>query len=100
EIKNQKIILPYWDNSNNHVFHLFVIRTKNRQELQEFLAQNHIQTLIHYPVPPHNQKALVAYNNLFFPITEKIHEEVLSLPMSPILTQEEVNHIIKILNQY
>lgn len=100
EIKNEKIVLPYWDKSNNHVFHLFVIRTKNRQELQDFLAQNHIQTLIHYPIPPHKQKALAAYNEYSFPITEKIHEEVLSLPISPVLTQEEVNYIIKILNQY
>jgi dTDP-4-amino-4,6-dideoxygalactose transaminase len=100
EIKNEKIVLPYWDKSSNHVFHLFVIRTKNRQDLQEFLAQNHIQTLIHYPIPPHKQKALAAYNAYSFPITEKIHEEVLSLPISPVLTQEEVNYIIKILNQY
>ena len=100
EIKNEKIVLPYWDKSNNHVFHLFVIRTKNRQELQEFLAQNNIQTLIHYPIPPHKQKALVAYNEYSFLITEKIHDEVLSLPITPVLTEEEVNHIIKILNQY
>lgn len=100
EIKNEKIVLPYWDNSNNHVFHLFVIRTKNRQDLQEYLTQNGVQTLIHYPIPPHKQKALAAYNDLCFPITEKIHEEVLSLPMSPVLTGQEVNLIIKIVNQY
>jgi len=100
EIKNDKITLPFWDFSDNHVFHLFVIRTKNRTHLQEYLAQNNIQTVIHYPIPPHKQKAFLGWNNLSFPITEKIHQEVLSLPMSPILTEAEVDFIIEILNQY
>jgi dTDP-4-amino-4,6-dideoxygalactose transaminase len=100
EIKNDKIILPFWDFSNNHVFHLFVIRTENRETLQEYLRQNNIQTVIHYPIPPHKQKAFREWNNLSFPITEKIHSEVLSLPMSPVLTEAEVDFIIEILNQY
>jgi dTDP-4-amino-4,6-dideoxygalactose transaminase len=100
EIKNDKIILPFWDLSNNHVFHLFVIRTQNRLELQEFLHQNGIQTVIHYPVPPHNQKALSFWNHLSFPITQKIHDEVLSLPISPVLTMDEVSFIVGILNKY
>ena len=100
EIKNDKIVLPEWDFSQNHVFHLFVIRCKNRQELQEYLTQKEIQTLIHYPVPPHKQKALPKWNDWSFPITEKIHDEVLSLPMSPVLTDEEVDFVIEILNRY
>lgn len=100
EIKNEKVVLPYWDFSNNHVFHLFVIRTKNRTELQEYLVQNGIQTVIHYPIPPHKQKALFEWNDLSFPITEKIHGEVLSLPISPVLTEKEVDYIIKVLNKY
>ena len=100
EIKNDKIILPFWDFSNNHVFHLFVIRTENRNQLQEYLNQNSIQTVIHYPVPPHKQKAFPEWNNLSFPITEKIHDEVLSLPMSPVLTDEEVSFIVEVLNRY
>jgi dTDP-4-amino-4,6-dideoxygalactose transaminase len=100
EIKNDKIIFPFWDLSSNHVFHLFVIRTANREALQEYLAQNNIQTVIHYPVPPHKQKAFPEWNNLSFPITEKIHNEVLSLPMSSVLMDTEVDFIIKILNQY
>lgn len=100
EIKNNKIIVPFWDYSDNHVFHLFVIRTENREELQDYLAQNNIQTVIHYPVPPHKQKAFTDWNNFSFPVTEKIHNEVLSLPISPVLTGEEVDFIIKILNQY
>jgi dTDP-4-amino-4,6-dideoxygalactose transaminase len=100
EIKNEKIILPFWDFSNNHVFHLFVIRTENRAALQEYLAQNDIQTVIHYPIPPHKQKAFSDWNNLSFPITEKIHDEVLSLPISPVLTDDEVGFVIEILNRY
>lgn len=100
EIKNDKIVLPYWDLSDNHVFHLFVVRTENREKLQQYLNQNGIETLIHYPVAPHQQKALSHWNHLSFPITEKIHNEVISLPMSPIMTEEEVNRVITILNLY
>ncbi len=100
EIKNNKINLPYWDLSSNHVFHLFVIRTENRAALQEYLLQNNIETMIHYPIPPHQQKALAHWNSLSFPITEKIHNEVLSLPISPVMTKEEVDFIIQIINKY
>lgn len=100
EIKNDKITLPFWDLSNNHVFHLFVIRSENRTELQKFLSKNGIQTMIHYPIPPHKQKALSNWNHLSFPITEKIHDEVLSLPMSPVLTADEVDFVVRILNQF
>ena len=84
----------------SHVFHLFVIRTKNRHELQQYLLENGIQTMIHYPIAPHQQKAFEGWNNLSFPITEKIHNEVLSLPISPVLTVDEVDFIISILNNY
>lgn len=100
EIKNEKITLPFWDLSNNHVFHLFVIRTQNRVDLQDYLDRNGVQTVIHYPVPPHNQKALSDWNHLSFPITEKIHNEVLSLPISPVLTDDEVGFVVKIVNQW
>ena len=104
EIKNEKIILPIASlrgtKQSNHVFHLFVIRTPNRIDLQDYLHQNGIQTVIHYPIPPHNQKALSDWNHLSFPITQKIHDEVLSLPISPVLTNDEVDFIISILNKY
>nr|WP_199002910.1 DegT/DnrJ/EryC1/StrS family aminotransferase [Flavobacterium sp. ASV13] len=100
EIKNDKIVLPFWDFSNNHVFHLFVVRTQNRDDLQSYLSDNGIQTMIHYPVPPHKQKALSDWNTLSFPVTEKIHNEVLSLPISPVLTKEEVGFVVEILNRY
>lgn len=100
EIKNDKIVLPLYNGSASHVFHLFVIRTENREALQHYLKENGIETMIHYPIPPHQQKALKEYNLLSFPITEKIHREVLSLPMSPVLTKEEVSRIIHVLNHY
>ena len=100
EIKNDKIVLPFWDGSENHVFHLFIIRTPNRQALQNYLKNNEIETMIHYPIPPHKQKALSNWNHLSFPITEKIHEEVVSIPMNASLTDEEIEHIITILNKY
>ena len=100
EIKNTKITLPFWDFSANHVFHLFVVRCENRYELQDYLKQNGIETMIHYPIASHQQKALENWNHLSFPITEKIHNEVLSLPISPVLTKVEVDFIIQILNKY
>lgn len=101
EIKNEAIILPKMpSNKKEHVWHLFVIRTKNRNTLQEYLEKNGIQTLIHYPIPPHHQKAYQEWNHLSYPIAEQIHKEVLSLPISPVMTKEEVDLIIFQLNQF
>ena len=100
EVKNDKIILPFWNLSRNHVFHLFVIRTQNRDNLQQYLLDNQIQTMIHYPIPPHKQKAFSNWNNLSFPITEKIHNEILSLPISPVMKDDEVSYVIEVLNKY
>jgi dTDP-4-amino-4,6-dideoxygalactose transaminase len=100
EIKNDKIILPNWDFSQNHVFHLFIIRTSNRIDLQNYLKENAIETMIHYPIPPHKQNAFPNWNQLSFPITEKIHDEVLSIPLNSGLEASEVEHIITILNHY
>lgn len=100
EIKNDKIVLPLWDFSENHVFHLFVIRTQNRDQLIDYLREKGIETLIHYPIPPHQQKAMSDWNSLSFPITERIHAEVVSLPLSPVLTDEEVTFVIDAINQW
>jgi dTDP-4-amino-4,6-dideoxygalactose transaminase len=101
EIENDKIILPEMpQDEQEHVWHLFVIRTANRAELQNYLTENGIQTLIHYPIPPHQQEAYKEYNSLSFPITEKIHSEVLSMPISPVMEEVEVNKIIEMLNKY
>ncbi len=90
-IKNDKIILPEIPyNSKEHVWHLYVIRSNNRNELQKYLFQNEIETLIHYPIPAHKQRAFVEMNCLDYPITEVIHNEVLSLPISPVLQSKEL----------
>ena len=100
EIKNDKIVLPLWDESTIHVFHLFVIRTTDRLALQNYLKESGIETMIHYPIPPHKQKALSSLNHLIFPITEKIHNEVLSIPLNSTLTDDEINYVISTLNKY
>lgn len=84
----------------SHVWHLFVIRTSKRDELQQYLTENGIQTLIHYPIPPHKQLAYKEWNLLNYPITEQIHEEVLSLPLSPVMTDDERNLLIEIINKF
>ncbi len=99
-VKNEKITLPIDYQHNEHVWHLFVILTDNRDDLQKYLAENNIQTLIHYPVPPHKQQAYSEYNNLSFPITEKIHKNILSLPISPVMEQIDIEYITKMLNSY
>lgn len=101
EIKNTKIKLPiYPENHKEHVWHLFVIQVENRSDLQDYLSSNGIQTLIHYPIPPHKQKAYKEFNHLSFPLTEKLHECVLSIPISPVLTDDEVSKIIELINEY
>ena len=101
EIKNDKFILPVYPiEKNENVWHLFVIRSENRTNLQEYLSNNGVQTLIHYPIPPHKQSAYKEYNHMSFPLTEKLHDTVLSIPISPVLTETEVTHIIKVLNNY
>lgn len=100
-IRNSNIILPQLPaDKNEHVWHLFVIRTPERDKLKQYLNDNGIQTLIHYPIPPHLQKAYPQLNHLSFSITEQIHHEVLSLPISPVMTQEEIKLIVDTLNAY
>ena len=100
-IKNPNITLPNVPvDEETHVWHLFVIRFKKRVELQNYLTDNGIQTLIHYPIPPHKQKAYANWNDLNYPITEMIHDEVLSLPISPVIADEEVRNIIENLNLF
>ncbi len=99
-INNKNIVLPNVENRESHVWHLFVVRTANRVKLQKFLLENDIQSMIHYPIPPHKQEAYKEWKDLSFPITEKIHAEVLSVPMSPVLTEDQMVKIVDVLNTY
>jgi dTDP-4-amino-4,6-dideoxygalactose transaminase len=84
----------------SHIWHLFVIRTENRDDLQKYLMVNEVQTLIHYPIAPHKQLAYKEWNHILLPLTELIHNTVLSLPMSPLMNDLEAEYVVKILNSY
>ena len=99
-ITNPAIITPIVKDWDAHVFHIFTIRCKQRDELQKYLADNDVQTIIHYPIPPHKQECYKEWNNLSFPITEQIHDEELSLPMSPVMALEEVKSVVDLLNSW
>lgn len=100
QINNPLLSLPTWDDINKHVFHLFVIRTNSRERLQEYLTTNDIQSLIHYPLPPHKQEAYKQYNQIELPLTENIHQTVISLPLSPVMQQDEIDYVIEVLNRF
>lgn len=107
-ITNRDIKLPNQNNkplfsdieSLKHVWHLFVIRNENRDQLQKHLQNAGIQTLIHYPIPPHKQKAYASWNKLKLPITEQIHQEVLSLPISPVINNLELERVVSCVNSF
>ena len=99
-IKNPLITLPEIYDEMAHVWHVFVVRTQERERLQKYLEENGIQTNIHYPTPPHHQLAYQEYKDMSFPITEQIHAQVLSLPISPVLTDEEVKKVVEVLNEW
>lgn len=100
-IQNPLLTLPSMpSNPEECVFHVYPVRCPARKQLQEYLMGKGIQTLMHYPIPPHKQKAFSEWNELRFPITERIHREILSLPISPLLTEAQVNRIIKALNEF
>ena len=84
------IILPKTELDMSHVWHLFVIRSISRDLLKQWLSEHSIQTLIHYPVPPHKQRAYESYNALQLPITEHMHDTILSLPMDPTMSDDEI----------
>lgn len=100
EIANPAITLPTMASWGEPAWHLFVVRTADRDKLQQYLTEQGIQTLIHYPVPPHQQPAYREWNHFRLPITEKIHREVLSLPISPIMSEDEVSAVIAAVNNF
>lgn len=101
EIKNPYLSLPTVSKSSlDHVFHVFVLRCQHRDKFIEYADANGVQTLIHYPIPFHKQKAYHEYSNLSLPITELIHEQIVSIPISPVMEENEVNKVIQVLNQF
>ncbi|WP_166373162.1 DegT/DnrJ/EryC1/StrS family aminotransferase [Psychromonas sp. SA13A] len=99
-INNPIIELPVVDDVNSHVWHLFVIKTTQREKLANYLTANGVQSLIHYPIPPHKQGAYHEWTNESFPISEQIHDQVLSIPISPVLAINVVNKIVEICNSF
>lgn len=99
-IVNPAIKLPAIKDWNAHVFHIFPIMTSRRDELQQYLENNGIQTIIHYPIPPHKQECYKEWAGLSLPVSEKLHSEELSLPVSPVMTEEEVDTVIKVINKW
>lgn len=99
-IKNPLITLPQAYDEKAHVWHVFVVRVKERERFQQYLNDNGIQTVIHYPTAPHKQDAYKEYADLSLPITEQIHREVISLPISPVMTQEEIETVVRVVNEF
>ncbi len=100
EIRNEKIKLPFYSGGKDHVFHQFVLLTNERDALMHYLNKAGVGTLIHYPIPPHRQKALKKFDHLSFPISEKIHNNIISIPLNPTLTVEDQKTIIELINAY
>ena len=99
-IENPKIVLPKITDWNAHVFHIFPVLSTARDELQNYLTGKGIGTNIHYPIPPHKQECYREWNGLSFPVSEKIHREELSLPMSPCLTNGQIQYVIDCVNDW
>ncbi|MBA6065593.1 DegT/DnrJ/EryC1/StrS family aminotransferase [Pseudomonas mosselii] len=99
-IDNPGVRLPHLNAPEQHVWHLFVVRCERREELQRHLHDSGVQTLIHYPIPPHKQQAYSVFGNLSLPLTEAIHREVLSLPISPVMSEDEVQAVVRAVNAF
>lgn len=99
-ITNEKIVLPFGGVAKSHVWHVFVIRTKHREKFQAYLNAQGIGCLIHYPIPPHLQTAYLEFANFNLPVSELIHREVVSLPLDPTLTREQIDDVIRIANNF
>ena len=100
-ITNPLITLPtQCEDPLQNVWHVYPIRTPERNHLREYLSQKGIGTMVHYPVPPHRQKAYSEWNDRSYPLSEHIHREILSLPMSPVMEEEEIRRVVEVLNAY
>jgi len=99
-ISNPKITLPTRLDNAQNVYHLFPVFCEQRDDFQQYLKDNGIQTLIHYPIPPHKQECYKDWNATSLPTTEKIHNQELSLPISPVLTLNEAKEVVRVINNY
>ena len=99
-ITNSKIVLPKRINDKNNVYHLFPVFCEQRDDFQQYLKEKDIQTLIHYPIPPHKQECYKEWSRISLPITEKIHNQELSLPISPVMSMEEAEYVVEVINRY
>lgn len=99
-INNPLITLPSRITAENNVYHQFPIFCERRDELQNFLKENDIQTLIHYPIPPHKQECYKVWNNCSYPITEKIHAQELSIPMNQVISEAEAREVVGVINSF
>lgn len=99
-INNPLIVLPKRIDDENNVYHQFPIFCERRDELQQYLADNGIQTLIHYPIPPHKQECYKEWNERSYPITEKIHAQELSIPMNQVISMKEAEEVVSVLNSF
>lgn len=100
EIQNPHVVLPSVATGRTHVWHLFVVRVQDRADFQHYMETAGIQTAVHYPVPPHRQRAFPELAALDLPITEQVHREVVSLPMSPVLKDADVAEVVNAVNAY
>jgi len=100
EITNPTVVLPFISDFEASVFHVFPLRVENRADFQNYLLQHNIQTLIHYPIPPHKQEAMKEFHSLALPISELIHKQIVSIPLNPSLTVDEQDFIIEKINGF
>lgn len=102
EIKNEEILLPESMKNSTHIYHLFVIRLKNREKFMKYMEENDIGTMIHYPIPPHLSEAYgyLGYKKGDFPLAEAYSNEVVSIPIYNGMKKEEIDYVIEVINNY
>ena len=100
EISNPLVRVPQVESYDSNVFHIFPVFSPHRDELQKYLENHGVQTIIHYPIPPHKQECCKEWNTLSFPVTEKIHNEELSLPISPVISDDEISEVVYLINAF
>jgi|TARA_R110001583_G_scaffold170891_1_gene324344 dTDP-4-amino-4,6-dideoxygalactose transaminase len=100
KIKNTSVILPDVIDMKAHAFHLFVVRVESQDFFAKYMLDQGVEVMIHYPIPPHKQKAYMQYNHCSYPICEKLHSQVVSLPIDPTMSDKEVEYIIEVVNSY